>query len=60
LKVKNSVDQKAIEAKQSYLNNYRTKRMQGSIIHNIKQEKILEKYKDLTPEKEVRKTDSKN
>jgi len=60
LKVKNSADQKAIEAKQSYLNNYRTKKMQGSIIHNIKQENILEKYKDLTPEKEVRKTDSKN
>lgn len=60
MKAKNSTDQNAIEAKQSYLNNYRTKKMQGSIINNIKQENILEKYKDLTPEKEVRTTDSKN
>jgi hypothetical protein len=60
LKAKNSADQNTIEAKQSYLNNYRTKKMQGSIINNIKQENILEKYEDRTPEKEVRTTDSKN
>ena len=60
MKAKNSADQNTIEAKQSYLNNYRTKKMQGSIINNIKQENILEKYEDRTPEKEVRTTDSKN
>ena len=54
LKAKNSADQNALDAKQSYLNNYRTKKMQGSIINNNKQEHILDKYKDQTPENEVK------
>jgi hypothetical protein len=59
LKAKNSIDQSVIDAKQSYLNNYRTKKMQGSIINNNNKESILDKYKDLTPEKEFRTADNK-
>jgi hypothetical protein len=51
MKAKNSAYQNVIDVKQSYLNNYRTKKLQGSIIINRKQESILDKFKDLTPEK---------